>query len=112
MGHERQIIPSDLIRHRARREAQLESWTNYDLFQVEVLSGLGLTISEIATVIGISKRTMERRLADSPEFAIARTRGKAFANLKIARRAYDLAINGSVPMIKFWLTTQARWIER
>jgi ECF sigma factor len=81
------------------------------LKQVETLSGLGLTIGDTAAVLGISKRTLERRLADTPEVAEARTRGKAVANSNVAKKAYEMAKAGNVHLIKFWLATQAGWKE-
>lgn len=80
--------------------------------QVETMSGLGLRVEDMAAVLGISTRTMHRRLADTSDVAAARARGRAIANMNVSRKAYEMATKGNVHLIKFWLATQADWKEK
>jgi hypothetical protein len=86
-------------------------FTEAQLKQVETLSGLGLTRLQIGAVLGVSDRSIRSWAAASPAFSDALDRGKSIALSNVAKKAYELAIKGNVNMIKYWLSTQAKWKE-
>lgn len=86
--------------------------TDTELRQVQVASGLGLTVEAIASILGISKKTLERRLKVTPGGADALLKGRSHAELQVTQTAFNLAVSGKCPtMTIFWLKTRARWKE-
>ena len=73
-----------------------------DLKQVESLAGLGLTDVEIATVLGISKATLNN-YKDKPEFLDSLKRGKVVADSSVTKSLYKRAIEGDTTACIFWL---------
>ena len=73
-----------------------------DLRQVESLAALGLTDEDIALVLGIGERTLERYKKD-PEFWHALKTGKIKADSQVAKRLYEKAMNGDTTAMIFWL---------
>jgi len=67
--------------------------------QVEKLAGLGLSMKNIAEVMDVSVRTLERHAA----IDAAIQRGRACVNRSVVQALYDKAIGGSVPALIFWL---------
>lgn len=75
--------------------------------QVETMAGLGLRTEDIAAVVGVSTRTIERHLLDAVQ------RGRSRATAQVAQTAYKMAVSGEVPaMTMFWLKCQGRWREK
>jgi hypothetical protein len=66
---------------------------NIDLEQVEKLAAIQCTEAEIASVIGVSIRTIERR-KQQPDFAEAMDRGKARGRVSLRRNLWSLANKG------------------
>src|SRR5271155_2875997 len=67
---------------------------NIDLEQVEKLAAIQCTESEIASVLGVSERTIERR-KHQPDFAEAMARGKAKGRMSLRRSLWALAQKGN-----------------
>lgn len=65
-----------------------------DLEQVEKLAALQCTEAEIASVLGVSERTIERRKLQ-PDFVEAMTRGKARGRVSLRRNMWTLANKGN-----------------
>src|SRR5580658_3916528 len=65
-----------------------------DLEQVEKLAAIQCTEAEIASVIGVSERTIERR-KQQPDFAEAMARGKARGRVSLRRSLWALAQKGN-----------------
>jgi hypothetical protein len=65
-----------------------------DLEQVEKLCGLQCTDEELASVLGVSLRTIERRKSQPP-FAEAMARGKAKGRMSLRRNLWALASKGN-----------------
>lgn len=65
-----------------------------DLEQVEKLCGLQCTDEELASVLGVSLRTIERRKSQ-PAFAEAMARGKAKGRMSLRRNLWALASKGN-----------------
>jgi len=76
-------------RPRSRRKA-----VNIDLEQVEKLCGLQCTDEELASVLGVSLRTIDRRKSQPP-FAEAMARGKAKGRMSLRRNLWALASKGN-----------------
>jgi hypothetical protein len=66
---------------------------NIDLEQIEKLAAIQCTEAEIASVLGISERTIERR-KQQPDFAEAMARGKARGRVSLRRNLWSLANKG------------------
>jgi hypothetical protein len=66
-----------------------------DLVEVEKLCGLQCTDAELAFVLGVSTRTIERR-KKQPAFAEVVARGKAKGQVSVRRILFGLAAKGNV----------------
>jgi hypothetical protein len=64
-----------------------------DLEQVEKLAAIQCTEAEIASVIGVSESTIDRR-KHQPDFAEAMSRGKARGRVSLRRNLWALANKG------------------
>lgn len=67
---------------------------NIDLEQVEKLCSLQCTDEELASVFGVSVRTIERRKRQ-PAFAEAMSRGKGKGRVSLRRNLWSLAAKGN-----------------
>ena len=65
-----------------------------DLEQVEKLAAIQCTEAEIASIIGVSERIIERR-KQQPDFAEAMARGKARGRVSLRRSLWALAQKGN-----------------
>lgn len=81
---------------------------------MEKLAGLGLTIKQICSIIGISHQTLYRRLKEDgiEKISVTLSRGRSVAISKVAAKAFDLALEGDSSMIRYILSTQAGWTEK
>ena len=82
-----------------------------DVTLVEEFAGEGLTQEQIAHSLGISPRTLDKRKADSAEFADAIKRGKARGIQFVANALMALIKDGNVPATIFYLKCRAGWRE-
>ncbi len=84
-----------------------------EVASIEAMSGYGMTMTQIASVLGMSKATLERRMKDSPpELAakLALERGRNIAISNVTKTAFDLAKSGKNDgMTQFWLQCRAGW---
>lgn len=86
--------------------------TDKDYEQIETMSGLGLPMTQISLILGINKRTLDRRVHDDERLEECLERGRAKATLKLFKTAYEMATSGKLPaMTIFYLKTQHRWSE-
>lgn len=72
---------------------------------VRAMVAYGVPQDEIANVIGINKRTLEKHFRKEIDTATAE------ANAKVAQALYHNAVNGHVGAQCFWLKTRAGWRE-
>lgn len=72
---------------------------------VENASGLGMPYKLIAVLVGCSENTLVRRYKKEI------LQGRARAGFNVAKTAYDRAMAGDGPMLKYWLSTQLGWRE-
>jgi len=80
--------------------------------QVENLSAQGLTVDQIASVLGVSRQTIYERQNEYPEFsdALKRGRGKGVAN--VTNALYTKAIDGDNTAMIFYLKNRAGWVDK
>ena len=84
--------------------------TPEELKRCETYYGLGLTISDMAALIGISKSTFEARQRDQPALAQGLLKGQAMADAQVTQSAFKQAISGKCPaMTMFWLKCRKGW---
>lgn len=84
--------------------------TENDLRQVEELAGYGLTLGQIAAVLGFSERTLHNKKTDQLIAAIQR--GKAKAAAIVGKSLFGRARDGDVPAIRWWEMTREGRSER
>lgn len=71
---------------------------------IQGMAGYGLTVRDIAAILGMSKATLERYYAKQPEVHEALVRGRALQFAKIAKTGANMAADGKHPqMTMFWL---------
>lgn len=86
--------------------------TTAEIKQIETMSGLGLKVEQMAAVLGMAKKTFERRMNDTTDAKDALEKGRAIAAQQVTKTAYELAKSGKVPaMTMFWLKCRERWRE-
>lgn len=73
---------------------------------------LGMKMQQLADCLGVSKRTLERRLKDQPEVAVALSNARRSRNEQVAQSLFlNATENNNVSAQIFWMKTQARWSE-
>ena len=83
-----------------------------DIPKIEALAGYGLTVQQIASVLGMSKKTFERRMREIPGINDALEKGRAVALAKVGQTAYDMATSGQFPVMTiFWMKVRGGWRE-
>lgn len=82
-----------------------------DLAKIEGLAAVGCTLAEIAHVIGITDRQLDRWLKHK-EVAQAHAKGKSGAIASVGKKLYDKAIGGDVTAIIWFEKTRAKRSER
>jgi hypothetical protein len=81
------------------------------LRMVEDMAGRGAILDDIACVIGISPRTLDRWLKHE-DVRFAYKRGRAIAKDNVARTLYEKAMEGDTIAMIFWLKAQAGWTDK
>lgn len=82
-----------------------------DIDQVRRLASRGLSEEQIADSLGISRRTLSYRKAESAQFAQAIKTGRAQAISFVSNKLMKLIDEGNITAIIFFLKTQAGWRE-
>ena len=84
-----------------------------DYDRIENMAGIGLNLSQIAAILGISDRTFNRYMNEYPRLRDAVLKGRAKGIAQIANVAFKAAASGkSNDMTRFYLRTQAGWTEK
>jgi len=73
--------------------------------EVLALAGFGTRHEDIATYIGVTKKTLYKNYREELDT------GAIKANSAVARTLYKLAIDGDSRSCMFWLKTRAGWRE-
>ena len=75
-------------------------------------AGYGLTVGQMAAMLGMSKDTFERRVKEDNCLSAALEKGRANAIIDVSKSAYGQATSGKTPaMTMFWLKCRAGWKE-
>ena len=86
--------------------------TDKQIAEIETLAGLGLTQTEIATVLGIGEKTLRRRKREKQEVLTAIERGKCKAKVISGRSLLNKVKQGDVPAIRWFETTRFGMSEK
>jgi len=84
--------------------------TDEQVEQVEKLAAV-LSQDQIADFLGVSDRTLRRRIQDDENVKAAYEKGRAKAILGVATGLLQMARDGNVTAAIFYLKTQAGWKE-
>lgn len=76
-----------------------------DLVQLEILAGIQCTDYEIALVLGVSEKTIQRRKQDSEAFLSAYEKGRGNGRVSLRRWQFEAAKGRSNAML-IWLGKQ------
>lgn len=88
-------------------------FTSKDISKIESMAAMGLSLEQIASIFGVSTDTIYRRMNEGNiDLSAALSRGKSKALYKIANKAYNLAMEGNVAMIKYFLSCRGGWSEK
>jgi len=79
--------------------------TNEKRSLVKTLAAVGITFEDIATKLGISEKTLTKHYRKELD------EGRIDANAEIGRGIYQVAKDGNVSAMMFWLRTRAGWKE-
>ena len=86
--------------------------TEDEIDKAAKMAGLGMTVTAIGKVLGVSKSTMERRMRDQEGVADAIQKGREQASAKVRATAFNMATSGKCPaMTIFWLKVREGWKE-
>lgn len=83
-----------------------------DLKKVETLAGYGLNQPEVATVMGISERTLSEYKGKSAEFSAAWSRGKEKAKAYVAGKLMAKIEEGDMSAIRWYEQTRCGRSEK
>lgn len=83
-----------------------------DIARVAELAGRGLSQAEICLIIGVSEDTLQRRKAESAEFAAAVKRGKAVAAETVSNKLFELAQKGDLGAIIWYEKTRCNRTDK
>lgn len=84
-----------------------------DLGKVENLAALGLNMEQIASIFNVSADTFYRRCNEgNSELSAAILRGRTRSIQRVAEKAFQLALEGDVGLIKYILSCKGGWTEK
>ena len=79
---------------------------------VEGLAAQGLSDTQIAQVLGISRSTLVKRKRESAQFTQAINRGKAKGIAKVTQKLFEKINQNDLGAIIFYLHCQGGWSEK
>lgn len=84
-----------------------KDFTDRDIRQIEILAGYGLSLPQIAAVMGISETEFHYRKSET-KVSEALEAGKAKAQGVVGKALYLRAKDGDVNAIRWWEMTRAK----
>lgn len=85
-------------------------FTEKEIRQIASMAGLGMPVEQIAMVLDVSKKTLERRCDDQPGVKDALLKGRAVASMTVRQTAFQMATSGKhAVMTIFWLKVREGW---
>ena len=95
-----------------RKQHRCLKMTEDVLVAAEDSAAKGLSESQVADVLGVSRATLLRRKKDSEAFDAAIKKGKARGIQQVSNALFEAAIGGSVPAMIFYLKARAGWSDK
>ena len=98
-----------------KRKTRMDKFmvTTEDITKVENLAALGLNMDQIASVFNVSSDTFYRRCNEGDsDLSAAILRGRTRSIQKVAEKAFQLALEGDVGLIKYILSCKGGWTEK
>lgn len=88
-------------------------WQPENLDQVREMAARGLTMTQIASALGISRSTAFARMIDNPDFSDSIKEGQATGLHAVANALYEHALAGNVTAMIFYLKSRApeQWLD-
>ena len=80
--------------------------------KAESLSSQGLTMEQIASMLGMSDTTLYKKQAEFAEFMESIKRGRAKGIATITNRLFDKAKDGDNTAMIFYLKNRAGWADK
>lgn len=100
------------MRSRKTRKDKI-SFSSEDIRKVEKLAALGLNMDQIASIFSTSSDTLYRRCNEgNTDLSAAIQRGRALSIKKVSQKAFELALEGDVGLIKYILSCKGGWSEK
>ena len=96
----------------ARKQHQRLKLTKEVLQAAEDAAARGLSDTQVAEVLGISRATLSRRKRDDEAFEAAIKKGKARGIQEVSNMLFETALQGSVPAMIFYLKARAGWTDK
>jgi len=84
-----------------------KDFTDRDIGQIETLAGYGLSLTQIAAVMGVSESEFQSR-RNEPKVSVALEAGKAKAQGVVGKALYLRAKDGDIAAIRWWEMTRAK----
>ena len=81
--------------------------TDKMLGQIETLAGYGLTLAQIAAVIGVSESLLMKKRVDEDRINTALDAGRAKAQGRVGKSLFERAVDGDVAAIRWYEMTRA-----
>ena len=95
-----------------RKQHRCLKMTEDVLEAAEESAARGLSESQVADALGVSRATLLRRKKDDEAFDAAIKRGKAPGIQRISNALFEAAIEGSVPAMIFYMKARAGWSDK
>ena len=95
-----------------RKQHRCLKMTEDVLEAAEESAARGLSESQVADALGVSRATLLRRKKDDEAFDAAIKMGKARGIQRISNALFEAAIEGSVPAMIFYLKARAGWSDK
>ncbi len=81
--------------------------TDKMLGQIETLAGYGLSLAQIAAVIGISEGSLVKKKTDEERVSKVLEAGRAKAQGRVGKSLFERAVEGDVAAIRWYEMTRA-----
>ena len=95
-----------------RKQHRCLKMTEDVLEAAEESAARGLSESQVADALGVSRATLLRRKKYDEAFDAAVKRGKGRGIQRISNALFEAAIEGSVPAMIFYLKARAGWSDK
>lgn len=113
----KQSILSELLEHnpnKCRGKTQLYVIDDVVIQQAELMAGLGLSLIEIAQMLGMNHNTLIRKRRKYEELENAIQRGRLKAQTMISNTLFEKALNGDTSAMQFYLKNRSpdKWADK